>query len=71
MNGCYDEIQGDAIQRGVSGPLAGPGAEEERGIFSSVSASLSGPAVRAKTLHGIIFHNWNGGMWDLKTGQIL
>ena len=30
-----------------------------------------GPAVRAKTLHDIIFYNCKGGMWNLKTGQIL
>lgn len=30
-----------------------------------------GPADRAKTLQSTVFYNYRGGMWALKTGQIL
>lgn len=67
----FSEIRRDPV-RGVAG-MHLPAQEHSRNgvYFNPLQPVYPGPAVTTRTLRGVYFYNGRGGMWDLKTGQIL
>ena len=72
MTESGSEIQRDPDEGGLAGTHL-PAQEHRRSgvCFNPIQPVCPGCAVTTRTLHSVIFYNCRGGMWDLKTGQIL